>query len=312
MYFYTKVMYRLITLLFILFPITLFAAPNPSRIAVLELVNKSNTNISRDEVAFLTNEVRRVVGYLPTDRFLVMTKESMAVMIEPGKSLEDCVGQCEVETGRMLNADWIITGELLKFGSSLRASLRLHNTQTGQFIKGESLKGKTVEDLETSIRISTLRIIHMMDPTLRQDLENQVGNNLNQQLEVLRSGVLNSTKEVKQIPQSSSSRSRKSTQIQGKSSEIPKKTSKKDQRFQLNPNQLTGFTLGTGLFQIIGTEDLESSVGLTIGIGYRLTESSYIKATVFSVKYSNFGSYINLTLGVPFIGLIKRIISGGA
>ena len=70
------------------------------------------TDISRDEVSFLTNEVRRVVGYLPTERFLVMTKESMAVMIEPGKTLEDCVGQCEVETGRLLNAEWIITGEL--------------------------------------------------------------------------------------------------------------------------------------------------------------------------------------------------------
>ena len=278
---------------------SLFAEESPSRIAVLELVKKSNTNISRDEVSFLTDEVRRVVGYLPTDRFLVMTKESMAVMIEPGKTLEECVGQCEVETGRMLNADWIITGELLKFGSSLRASLRLHNTQTGQFVKGESLKGKSVEDLEESIRLSTLRIIHVMDPKLKQQLEAKVGRNLNRQLEVLRSGTLNPVTYVKSSSQEDRTQvSRQKREPSKERSDDSSRSSQDDhlensQDIEKDTDEFSGITIGVGLMQgtwsiddpyYMGTSDGFSLFGTRFDFGYRFNKNSHIKGAIYTAE----------------------------
>ena len=54
------------------------AAPEgeKKRIAVLELTNRTKKLISQEEINFLSNEMRRVAGYLPPERFLVMTKRA--------------------------------------------------------------------------------------------------------------------------------------------------------------------------------------------------------------------------------------------
>jgi TolB-like protein len=158
------------------------------RVAVLELKNKLPQQISTDEISFLTNEARAVVSALPSSHFVVMTRESLEALIEPGKTLEDCVGTCEVETGRLLGAQWIITGEVVRFGSSLRVSLKLHNTRTGQLISGASLKGSKVEDLERPIKLETLRLTRAISPYLAQRLSDIAGDDLSRQLEALQMG----------------------------------------------------------------------------------------------------------------------------
>jgi len=129
------------------------------------------------------------MSYLPKDQFLVMTKESMLMLIEPGKTLEDCVGECEIETGRLINADWIVTGEILRFGSSYRVSLRLHDTRKGQFIKGESIKGDRIESLENPLHISSLRFVYQISPDLKERATQHWGSDLNTHLKKLRDGV---------------------------------------------------------------------------------------------------------------------------
>ena len=180
-------------------------ASDTKRIAVLELKNRTQSGVSQTELAYLTSEIRLIMSYLPKDQFLVMTKESMMMLIEPGKTLEDCVGECEVETGRLINADWIITGEILRFGSSLRVSLRLHNTVNGQFVKGESIRGLTIESLENPLHLAALRFVYQISPTLKQRAIRQWGTDLKNHLTPLRNDTLahphSSTKQSNQ-PQS--------------------------------------------------------------------------------------------------------------
>ena len=149
----------------------------------MELANKTRQQVSTEEIHYLTNEMRRVAGFLPSSEFLVMTKESIEVLIDPNKSLEDCIGVCEVETGRLLGANWILTGEVIRFGKSLRVSVKLHDTKSGQYLAGESLKGKQVEDLELPIQQSTLKLIYQISPTLEQQVISKVGPDITQQLE---------------------------------------------------------------------------------------------------------------------------------
>ena len=160
--------------------------PQQKRIAILELANRTKHQVSLDEINFLTNEMRQVAGYLPSSEFLVMTKESIEVLIDPSKSLEDCVGTCEVETGRLLGADWILTGEVIRFGKSLRVSIKLHETQSGQYLAGESLKGKEVEDLELPIQQSTLKLVYRISPTLENTISQKAGPRIEKQLECLK------------------------------------------------------------------------------------------------------------------------------
>lgn len=160
------------------------------RVAVLELKNMIKGQVTQEEVGFLTSELRSILSQLPPERFVVMTRESMAVMIDPSVRLEDCVGTCEVDTGRILGAEWIITGEVVRFGSSLRVSLKLHNTHTGQLLYGSSAKGKGIEDLEQPIQIEGLRLMGEVSPFVKRRLAELAGDDPAAQLKALREGAL--------------------------------------------------------------------------------------------------------------------------
>lgn len=156
------------------------------RVAVLELLNRAPTLVSKDEVSYLTNELRTVASFLPVSKYLVLTQESLEVLIDPSTTLEECVGSCAVETGRLVGARWILTGEVVRFGQSLRVSLKVHDTKSGQFLKGASIKGKSVEDLESDLQLQALTLIKEISPRWGQWLDQRVPNNIEKQLEILK------------------------------------------------------------------------------------------------------------------------------
>jgi TolB-like protein len=113
-------------------------------VAVVELRNEAELRPS--EIAYLTDLARSQARQaLPGERFLVMTRESIVALLPPGKTLADCAkGQCEVEVGRTIGADYIVTGEVLRFGESMRLNLKVHACQSGDFLGSESMKGAKV------------------------------------------------------------------------------------------------------------------------------------------------------------------------
>ena len=80
-----------------------------------------------------------------------MTRENVIVLLESqGKRLEDCEGECEVDTARRLGADYVVSGELLRVGSSYKLDLRLHETREGQLVGGAAASGHTVDELDAN------------------------------------------------------------------------------------------------------------------------------------------------------------------
>ena len=122
-------------------------AEEVTRIAVITLRN--TTQLEKAEIDYLTNQVRQVATKRLPKSYLVMTQENIIALLPPNTKIEDCVGECEVDTGRAIGARYIITGEVLRFGSSLRVTLRLHETETGRLVGSETARGKVVEDLES-------------------------------------------------------------------------------------------------------------------------------------------------------------------
>ncbi len=91
-----------------------------SRVAILDLRNPAElTDQEADYIADLVRgEARKA---LPPDRYILMTKENIYELLPPDKqSLADCVGECEVQTGRMVGAHYLVTGEVIRFGPELR------------------------------------------------------------------------------------------------------------------------------------------------------------------------------------------------
>ncbi|MBK8015312.1 MAG: hypothetical protein IPK20_00510 [Betaproteobacteria bacterium] len=93
-----------------------------------------------------------------------MTRENVQQLLPPGRSLADCLGDCAVETGRNLGADYVVTGEVTAFAGQLRVTLSLHETARGNLIDSRRAGAPDLLGIETDLRekarelLLTLRI----------------------------------------------------------------------------------------------------------------------------------------------------------
>ena len=127
--------------------------PDPvvTNLAVLDFKNYAK-DLEKENVQYFTDLVRGVV-LKGAPRFNVMTRENLMVLLESsGKKLEECEGECEVDTGRRIGADEVVSGEIQKLGSLYKMSLRLHDTREGRLLSSAIASGKSVEELDVSVQ----------------------------------------------------------------------------------------------------------------------------------------------------------------
>ena len=112
-----------------------------ARVAVLDFQDASDGAVTPQEVLYLSNLVRGAARRtLPAERFVLMTRENIQELLPEGRTLADCVGECAVETGRRIGADYVATGEVTVFAGEIRVTVNMHDTATknllGQVIAG--------------------------------------------------------------------------------------------------------------------------------------------------------------------------------
>jgi hypothetical protein len=118
---------------------------------VLE-VRSSAAQITRDNARFLTDVVRQVALQANPEAEM-MTRENLLVLLDStGKKLEDCEGECEVETGRRLGAESVISGDLGRLGTKFNLSLRLHDTRSGRLLASATGSAASGDELEASFQ----------------------------------------------------------------------------------------------------------------------------------------------------------------
>src|SRR3982751_5116650 len=109
-------------------------AARAETLAVLEL--KDKVHAKGVDAAYFTDVVR--TSALAAAPYLkVMTRENVLVLLEAqGRKLEDCEGECEVDTARRLGADYVVSGEIVRVGARLKLDLRLHDARDGALVAG--------------------------------------------------------------------------------------------------------------------------------------------------------------------------------
>ena len=119
-------------------------------VAVLDF--KHAASFTTDDARYLADVVR--AGVLKTaPRLGVMTRENLIVLLQAsGKDLAECEGECEVDTGRRIGADAVISGDVLKFGERFKLSLRLHETKGGRLLAAAVASGATLEELDAQVQ----------------------------------------------------------------------------------------------------------------------------------------------------------------
>jgi TolB-like protein len=119
----------------LLFLLAAAAHAERQKVAVLEFEIGKGLEIDR---TYFSDKVRGSVQDRAPHLF-VMTRESTEVLLKQfGRTLADCTGECAVETGRKLGADFVVSGRITKVGTRLALTMRLHATASGELLRTAS------------------------------------------------------------------------------------------------------------------------------------------------------------------------------
>ncbi len=140
----------------------------PTTVAVLEFRDKVPAE-QRIDAAYLSDQVRAAVKQdMPSAK--VITRENMLVLLQAsGKDLAECEGECEVDTGRRIGADLVVSGELLKFGTQYKLNMKLHDTRSGDLLSGVVAAGATADDLDRDLKPAVDKLVAPLLRTERSE-----------------------------------------------------------------------------------------------------------------------------------------------
>jgi hypothetical protein len=121
------------------------------------------------DAAYLSDQVRSSAkDALPSIK--VITRENMLVLLQSsGKELASCEGECEVDTGRRIGADLVVSGELLRFGTQYKLNMKLHDTRSGELISGSVASGVTADELDHALRPAVEKLLAPLRPEALQE-----------------------------------------------------------------------------------------------------------------------------------------------
>ncbi len=134
------------------------AEPRPM-LAVLDFVS-AGADVTETELSLLTDvsraEARRTLG----SAYTIITQESIQQLLKAhGKTLEQCQGECETETGKLLGAELVVSGRVMKAFGKLKVNLKLHRTDPPELIDARVLTVDTLPELESGVKEATSGVL---------------------------------------------------------------------------------------------------------------------------------------------------------
>ena len=89
-----------------------------------------------------------------------MTRENMVQILQDNEIDPNCIeGACEVETGRNIGADLIISGDVMKLDGQYLLSLKLYETESGTLLSADETEATRTLELIHNVRPLTKRLI---------------------------------------------------------------------------------------------------------------------------------------------------------
>jgi hypothetical protein len=128
------------------------------KLAVLDFQNFAK-DLSKEDIHYFADVVRGAT-LRAAPQMDVMTRENLLVLLAAsGKDASQCEGECEVDTGRRIGADSVISGEVLKVGSRYKISLKLHETHDGRLLSTGVASGKTIDELDEKLQAAAAELL---------------------------------------------------------------------------------------------------------------------------------------------------------
>jgi len=136
-------------------------------LAVLELRSRlAVLDTSRLDLLYLTDRIR-TAALRAGPSLNVVSRENLVVLLQAsGKTMEQFEGECDVETGRLVGADLVVSGEALTVDGSFKLSLKLHATKNGRMLSGSVASGTSFDELDGDVPRA---VFELLRPVLGAD-----------------------------------------------------------------------------------------------------------------------------------------------
>ena len=156
-------MKKIIPFLLLLFSLSAFAEESKPLVSVFDF---KGTDISANEVLlfvdFLTSEIVNTEKYVVIDRD---QRETLLSEIE--FSLTGCTDEsCQLEAGKLLHADMIVTGSLDGFGEGISLNMKLTEVETGSVISSVTQQYNSFNDV---IADNTRLVTLLLNPSIQAE-----------------------------------------------------------------------------------------------------------------------------------------------
>ncbi|MEC7985613.1 MAG: PEGA domain-containing protein [Myxococcota bacterium] len=147
-------MKNLIPLLLMGLPATAFAE---QRIAVLDIEGSLSLDLKNQ----LADEARAgALHALPASDYSILTRENMmSILKDMGKDPSCIQGECEIDLGRSIGADYIISGSVVQIEGVYLFSIKLHETQGGSLLAATRVEGEQALSLIRNTAASTEKML---------------------------------------------------------------------------------------------------------------------------------------------------------
>lgn len=144
-----------------------------SHVAVLDF-----TGVKMDDafLSKLSDQSRAAaVTTLPKSAYLIMTRENMMeILSDMGRDASCIKGQCEVETGRNIGADIIVTGDVLRIDSTYVLTLKMYDTHSAALLHSLDVEAKELLELKRqTLTGSQVLFAEGLKPIVDNKLTNQ-------------------------------------------------------------------------------------------------------------------------------------------
>tara|TARA_Y100000592_G_scaffold3363_1_gene4852 strand:+ start:414 stop:1874 length:1461 start_codon:yes stop_codon:yes gene_type:complete len=124
--------------------------------------------LKNKEIRAIGKTLNRVVGnHIDKSKYMLLAKDTIEMMIEGG--IEECEGECDIEVGRMLSADIVISSELSEAYDEYTILLTLKETEKGEILNKISIEADSLKMLY--YKVKDLKIKNIFPKSLNKSRE---------------------------------------------------------------------------------------------------------------------------------------------
>ena len=123
-------------------------------VAILEIIPKTEIEMTLVEMRHLTDELRRqAIMALPRSDYSVLTRDNMIALLPPDEEEAECLAEsCAVDIGRAIGAEYISSGHIGLFSGDFTLSIELYETLSGKLLGSIVIESPNIRGLLTAIR----------------------------------------------------------------------------------------------------------------------------------------------------------------